>query len=151
MAVETFEQLEVWQKAHALTLAVYKLTEKLPEEEEFGLILQMRQSAVQIPANIANGFSRRMMKAKLALYRDARAAVEELRYYLILCRDLGYEINFEELAAQGEQLARMVGGLVGSIARRDRGDHGGGRGHGRGGRGGDRPSDYEEETHDEVE
>lgn len=150
MAVETFEQLEVWQKAHALALAVYKLTEKLPEEEEFGLILQMRQAAVQIPAFIANGFSRRMMKAKLGLYRDARAAVEELRYYLILCRDLGYEINFEELAAQGEQLARMVGGLVGSIARRDRGDYGGGRG--RGGRGRDRGGDdLGEETHDEVE
>jgi four helix bundle protein len=124
MAVDSFEQLEVWQKAHAMVLAVYKETDKLPDEEEFGLILRMRQVAAQIPAFIANGFERRMRLAKLSLYRDARSAVEELRYYFILCRDLGYTINFEEMANQGEQLARMTGGLVGSVARRDRNDRG---------------------------
>lgn len=139
MAVESFEQLEVWQKAHALVLQVYKETEKLPDEEEFGLILRMRQVAAQIPANIANGFERRMRIAKLALYRDARSAVEELRYLFILCRDLGYQISFAELADQGEQLARMTGGLVGSVARRDRNERdsrGGRRGDRRGDRGG---------------
>lgn len=115
--VDTFEQLEVWQKAHALALEVYKLTSGLPEEEEFGLILRMRKAACDIPANIANGFERRQMIAKLALYREARSAVEELRYYFILCRDLGYTIEYEKFAQTGEQLARMVGGLVGSIAR----------------------------------
>ncbi len=117
MRVESFEQLEVWQKAHAMALDVYKMTSALPEEEEFGLILRMRKAACDIPANIANGFERRQMTAKLGLYREARAAVEELRYYFILCRDLGYSIEFEKFAQGGEQLARMVGGLVGSIAR----------------------------------
>ena len=88
MKVENFEQLEVWQKAHAMALDVYKLTSDLPEEEEFGLILRMRKAACDVPANIANGFERRQMNAKLSLYREARAAVEELRYYFILCRDL---------------------------------------------------------------
>ena len=87
MRVENFEQLEVWQKAHAMALDVYKMTSALPEEEEFGLILRMRKAACDVPANIANGFERRQMTAKLALYREARAAVEELRYYFILCRD----------------------------------------------------------------
>jgi four helix bundle protein len=122
MTVESFEQLEVWQKAHAMVLQVYRETDKLPEQEEFGLILRMRQVAAQIPANIANGFERRMMRAKLALYREARAAVEELRYYFVLCKDLGYQIPFEQMATDGEQLARMVGGLVGAIARRERGE-----------------------------
>jgi four helix bundle protein len=137
MKVESFEQLEVWQKAHAMALDVYKLTSQLPEEEEFGLILRMRKSACDVPANIANGFERRQLTAKLALYREARAAVEELRYFFILCRDLGYPIEFEKFAQGGEQLARMVGGLVGSIARveNDRNDRGGDRG---GRRGGDR-------------
>lgn len=129
MRVENFEQLEVWQKAHAMALEIYKVTQTFPEEEEFGLILQMRKAATAVPAQIANGFERRNMVSKLALYREARAAVEELRYYFILSRDLGYTINFEQLAEQGEQLARMVGGLVGSIARLDTG------GGDRGGRG----------------
>jgi four helix bundle protein len=134
--VDTFEQLEVWQKAHALALEVYKLTSALPEEEEFGLILRMRKAACDIPANIANGFERRQMTAKLALYREARSAVEELRYYFILCRDLGYTIEYEKFAQSGEQLARMVGGLVGSIARVENERGGGRRGGGRRDRGG---------------
>ncbi len=137
MKVENFEQLEVWQKAHAMALDVYKLTQGFPEEEEMGLILRMRAAACDVPARIANGFERRNMSAKLALYREARASVEELRYYLILCRDLGYQIDFPAMADHGEQLARMVGGLVGSIARLEPGGDGRGRRRGdRGGRGG---------------
>lgn len=135
MKVESFEQLEVWQKAHAMALDVYKMTSALPEEEEFGLILRMRKAACDVPANIANGFERRQMTAKLSLYREARAAVEELRYYFILCRDLGYTIEFEKFSQGGEQLARMVGGLVGSIARVESDNRGGGR-YGGGRRGG---------------
>src|SRR5512133_294221 len=139
MKVESFEQLEVWQKAHAMALDVYKMTSGLPEEEEFGLILRMRKAACDVPANIANGFERRQMTAKLSLYREARAAVEELRYYFILCRDLGYTIEFEKFSQGGEQLARMVGGLVGSIARVESDNRGGGRyGDRRGGGGRDR-------------
>ncbi len=119
-----------------MALDVYKMTSALPEEEEFGLILRMRKAACDVPANIANGFERRQMTAKLSLYREARAAVEELRYYFILCRDLGYTIEFEKFSQGGEQLARMVGGLVGSIARVESDSRGGGRFGGR--RGGDR-------------
>jgi four helix bundle protein len=141
MKVENFEQLEVWQKAHAMALEVYKVTQALPEEEEFGLILRMRKAACDVPARIANGFERRNMSAKLSLYREARASVEELRYYFILARDLGYTIDFTKFQTEGEALARMVGGLVGSIARLDPGDHRGGRGGRRrmgGGGGGER-------------
>ncbi len=129
MRVESFEQLEVWQKAHQMALDVYKLTSELPEEEEFGLILRMRKAACDVPSSIANGFERRQMQAKLSLYREARAAVEELRYYFILCRDLGYNIDFQKFSEGGEQLARMVGGLVGSIARVESGQErrGGGK------------------------
>jgi four helix bundle protein len=46
----------VWQKAHQLTVEVYKLTRRLPEDERFGLIPQMRRAASSVPANIAEGF-----------------------------------------------------------------------------------------------
>lgn len=133
MRVENFEQLEVWQKAHAMALEVYKLTSGLPEEEELGLILRMRNAACNVPSNIANGFERRQLGEKLIVYREARAAVEELRYYFILCRDLGYTIDFPNFSQNGEQLARMVGGLVGSVARAESGQgRGGGRDRQRG-------------------
>jgi four helix bundle protein len=56
---QRFQDLIVWQKSHALTLRVYKLTKKFPREELFGLSAQMRRAAVSIAANIAEGFSKR--------------------------------------------------------------------------------------------
>jgi four helix bundle protein len=129
--VESFDQLESWQKTHALTLEIYKESAKLPEEEEFGLILQMRQAATRVPACIADGFSRRSMGSKLALYRDSLAALETLRYYLILCRDLGYGIDHETLIPRAQGLIPLVTGLVRSVARRAHGEQDQGRGRGR--------------------
>jgi len=59
---KSFRELAVWQKSHAAVLEVYKLSRRLPKEELFGLVSQMRRSAVSVPANIAEGFSG---KAKL--------------------------------------------------------------------------------------
>ena len=56
---EKFEDLIVWQKAHQLVLRVYKRSKHFPKEELFGLTSQMRRAAVSIPANIAEGFSKR--------------------------------------------------------------------------------------------
>jgi four helix bundle protein len=87
---KTFEDLLVWQKAHAFVLAVYRLTETLPKHEIFGLTSQFRRAAVSIPANIAEGFRRRGASDKARFYNIAQASVEECRYYLILIKDLQY-------------------------------------------------------------
>jgi four helix bundle protein len=50
-----FKQLEVWQKAHVLALAVYRTTAQFPREEQYGLTAQLRRAAVSVPANIAEG------------------------------------------------------------------------------------------------
>ena len=55
---KTFEQLVVWQKSHQFALEIYKLTQSFPQYELFGLVSQIRRSAVSIPANIAEGFKR---------------------------------------------------------------------------------------------
>ncbi|MEM9017605.1 MAG: four helix bundle protein, partial [Verrucomicrobiota bacterium] len=48
----------VWQKAHQLTLAVYKMTQGYPRAEIYGLTSQMRRTAVSVPSNVAEGFHR---------------------------------------------------------------------------------------------
>ena len=53
MASRTFEDLDVWKKAHAWVLSVYRLTEAFPKHELFGLTSQLRRAAVSVPANIA--------------------------------------------------------------------------------------------------
>lgn len=85
-----FEDLIVWQKAHAFVLEIYKLTKKFPKEELFGLASQLRRAAVSIPANISEGFRRRGKPDKIRFLNIAQASLEEARYYLILSRDLNY-------------------------------------------------------------
>jgi four helix bundle protein len=108
----------VWKRAHALVLAVYRLTSTLPSDQRFGLISQMQRSAVSVPANIAEGFKRRGQTDKIHFYNIAQGSREEPRYYFILCRDLRYRIEFNHLAAESEEVSRMLHGLIRSIERR---------------------------------
>lgn len=112
MALERFEQLEVWQHAHALVLLVYKATAHFPSDEKFGLVSQMRRAAVSVPANIAEGFKRAGLKDKAHFYNIAQASLEELRYYFMLCRDLGFPLEYEDVAAKADQIGRMLYSLT---------------------------------------
>ena len=85
----TFEDLIVWQKAHAYVIDVYRLSGRFPREETYGLTAQLRRAAVSVPANIAEGFKRRGLTDKARFMNIAEASLEESRYYLRLARDLG--------------------------------------------------------------
>ena len=118
MAIESFEQLEVWKQAHELVLSVYQNAQKLPADEKFGLISQMRRASVSVPANIAEGFKRRGRADKVHFHNIAQASLEELRYYCILCRDLGFKLEFDHLLEQARQVARMLQGLINAVEKR---------------------------------
>ncbi|MDP2660345.1 MAG: four helix bundle protein [Dehalococcoidia bacterium] len=82
--------MQVWQKAHAFVLEVYRLTGTFPIEERFGLVSQFRRAAVSIPANIAEGFRKYGVADKARFFNTAEGSLEECRYYCILTQDLGY-------------------------------------------------------------
>lgn len=75
----------------------------------------MRRAAVSVPANIAEGFKRRGRADKAHFYNFAEGSLEEVRYYVILCRDLGYTITETGIAEQAEQISKMLYGLVRSL------------------------------------
>lgn len=110
-----FEDLDVWKKAHKLVLNIYSITKDYPAEEKFGLISQMRRAAISIPANIAEGFKKRGIKDKANFYNIAQGSLEELRYYLILSKDLGYYEQVENLLDLTETVGRMLHGLIKSL------------------------------------
>jgi len=66
MGATRVTDLKVWEKAHQLTLGVYRLSRTLPKDERFGLISQMQRAAVSIPACISEGFIRAGSKDKAA-------------------------------------------------------------------------------------
>jgi len=104
---QSFRDLGVWQKSHALVLEVYKLTRRLPKEELFGLVSQMRRSAVSVPANIAEAFKRRGKADKARQLNIAQGSLEELRYFFILCTDLSY-LPAEPVGDRLDEVARML-------------------------------------------
>ena len=103
----TFEDLLVWQKAHDLVLAVYKLTATFPRSETYGLSIQMRRAAVSIPANIAEGFRKRGKPDKARFMNTAEGSLEETRYYLRLAQDLNYG-QTGPLVRQVEEISRLL-------------------------------------------
>src|SRR2546421_8897329 len=114
MGSKTFEDLVVWQKAHAWVLQTYKMTSGFPREELFGLTSQLRRAAVSIPANIAEGFKKSGKADKLRFYNTAQGSLEECRYYLILARDLQYA-DTRRLAQMIEEISRMLEAYMASL------------------------------------
>jgi len=90
MAASCFQDLIVWQKAHAFTLKIYAATRAFPKDELYGLTSQFRRAAVSIPANIAEGFGKQSKPEKARFLNIAEGSLEECRYYLILANDLGH-------------------------------------------------------------
>ena len=109
-----FKDLNVWAKAHEMTLEIYRLTKSFPKEELFGLVLQMRGAAASIGANIAEGTGRRSDGEFGRFLHIARGSATELEYHLLLARDLGFlsAVAFSTLTTQTDEIQRMLTSLI---------------------------------------
>ena len=119
--MKDFRNLNVWQKAHELTLLVYRETKGFPRDERYGLTSQLRRAASSIPANIAEGCGRHT-DPEFARFLDiAAGSGSELEYHLLLSRDLGIlaQPAYERLSNRTTEVKRMLSGLVQSV-RADR-------------------------------
>ena len=110
----TFEDLIVWQKAHAWVLSAYRLSEAFPLREQYALTSQFRRAAISIPANIAEGFKKAGVADKKRFMNIAQGSLEECRYYLILARDLGYG-DSQQLMPALEEVSRLLGAYARAI------------------------------------
>lgn len=106
-AAKNFQELLVWQKAHQLVLAVYRLTDAFPKHELFALTSQLRRAVVSVPANVAEGFRKRGLKDKIRFFNTAEGSLEEVQYYFILARDLGYA-DTQLLTEQANEVGRLL-------------------------------------------
>jgi len=116
---KSFEDVELWKRAHAWVLEIYHFSERFPKHELFGLTSQLRRAAISVPANFAEGF-RKMGKAdKVRFYNIAQGSLEECRYYLILARDLSYG-DSTQLLLTAQEISRMLASYVRGIMERIR-------------------------------
>jgi len=109
-----FRGMQVWQKAHALTLDVYRATNVFPRQEVFGLTSQMRRASSSIPANIAEGCGRGGDGEFGRFLQIAMGSASELEYHLLLAHALGYldDTTHTSLETQVIEIKRMLTGLL---------------------------------------
>jgi four helix bundle protein len=105
-----YKELHVWQKAIDLAVEVYRITEKLPVQEKYGLISQMNKSAVSIPSNIAEGAGRNGKKEFDNFLGIALGSSFELDTQIIISNRLDYinDQDFQHLESELDHLQNMI-------------------------------------------
>jgi four helix bundle protein len=109
-----YRQLEVWQKAHAVTMEIYALTKSFPSEERFGLVTQMRRAAVSIGANLAEGRGRRGDPEFGRFIKIALGSAYELEYELLVAADAGFisRDTYDRLRRELNRVGKMLWSLL---------------------------------------
>ena len=120
MTYRSFEEMPLWQQAHALAIRIHQVTESFPSHEKYGLTSQLRRSAVSIAANIAEAFGRYHYRDKLTFYYNSSGSAYETKSHLFYARDVHYiePSLFDELAEELDAILHDLNKVVATI--RDR-------------------------------
>jgi four helix bundle protein len=121
--LKSYKDLIGYQKGYSLSLEIYKVTKDYPQDERFGLISQMRRSAVSIPCNIAEGYSRKNIKEYLQFLYVAYGSCSELETLISLSQDLGL-LNIEKYAKLNtlqQEFSKLLNGLIKSLSQKNEG------------------------------
>ena len=112
--MKDFHNLKVWERAHVLTLGLYKVTQHFPKEELYGLTNQIRRSSSSIPMNIAEGCGRDSQAEMTHFFQIAMGSSSELEYQLILAHDLQYleEDAYNEFLSELTEIRRMLNAYI---------------------------------------
>jgi four helix bundle protein len=116
--MQDFRNLEVWNKAHRLTLDIYRMTESFPRTEVFGLSIQLRRGAASIATNLAEGCGRAQGEFGRFL-QIAFGSACEVEYQLLLSRDLALITNeqYDGIIERLLEVKRMLHGLLKRVQR----------------------------------
>lgn len=112
--------LTIWQKGIALVKKIYELTSQFPQSEQFGLISQMRRSAVSIPSNIAEGCGRNSHKELIQFLYITLGSASELETQIIISVELGFlsKENGDSVQNIISEIIKMASSLIKSLKAR---------------------------------
>lgn len=113
----SYRDLIVWQKATAMVTGIYRATRRFPREESFGLTSQLRQSAVSVPSNIAEGQGRLSKGEFRQFLGQARRSLIEMETQMVIAGNLGFLDSkaVEELIDRSGEVSRRLHGLIKSL------------------------------------
>lgn len=112
--IKSYKELFVWQKSIKLVKEIFLLTKRFPQSELYGIIAQMRRSAISIPSNIAEGYGRRSTKSYTQFYSIAYGSALELETQLIIAKELNmadekYFVSSEQLLLE---ISKMLNAMI---------------------------------------
>jgi four helix bundle protein len=120
MEYSSFEDMPVWQKSMDLAVRVFKLTERLPRKEDYGLTSQVRGSGLSVSGNIAEGFGRKHTKDKLNFYYNSRGSLAETKSHLIYGSKVGYfsKTDFEACSVLIIEIWKELNSVISSLSKK---------------------------------
>jgi four helix bundle protein len=109
-----YNKLKVWRRSVDLAIAVYRATKDFPDDEIFGLRLQMRRAAVSVPSNLAEGAGRSTTKDYRRFAIQARGSILELQTQILISGELGFidQSAKVHLTAKAAEVGKMLNGLI---------------------------------------
>ena len=113
--MKAHHKLKVWQRAIDFVTTIYKLTERFPKEEMFGLTSQMRRAAVSIASNIAEGAARGSKAEFRKFLAIAQGSIAEPEPQILISHKLEFCTEHEALLSEPDEISRMIVGLRKSI------------------------------------
>ena len=120
---DSFRELTVWQRSMQLTVSIYRLTQKFPHEEIYGLTSQIRRSAVSVPSNIAEGHGRLGTGEYRQFLGFARGSNFELQTQIEIARALGFGDSklLDEAEGLSFEVGKMISGILNTIKEKEQG------------------------------
>lgn len=109
--MESYKDLIVWQKAFALVPVVYRIADKLPRHEQFGLASQMRRAVISVASNIAEGKKRGTRKDFAQFLRIAGGSAAELETQC-LAAEAVYRLDCQDALRSTDEIQRMLTGFI---------------------------------------
>ncbi len=112
---ESFKDLIVWQKAYELVMEIYRITQRFPKEETYGLTQQMRRSAISIASNISEGYGRRFNREYKQFLSIAYGSHCELETQYLLAVDLNYSEKSETIEGLIDEVGKMLYRMINPV------------------------------------
>lgn len=110
--MKSHKDLNVWKGSIDFVAEIYRITERFPRAEQFGLQAQMRRAAISIPSNISEGASRATNKEFIQFLHIALGSASELETQLIIAQKIGLLSAIDTLLLKNGEIKRMLLGLI---------------------------------------
>jgi len=112
--IESHRELQVWQRAIQMSIAIYRLTASFPKQEIYGLTAQLRRAGISVPSNIAEGYGRGSKGEYKQFLSIAKGSNLEVQTQLLIAKELEFADapRIEKVEALTIEIDKMLNAIL---------------------------------------